>query len=153
MNRYLPFLLMLLAAAIFGACGDHHESDDHGHEHGHDHDGHDHDDDDHEHGEKTEIGSAQIGEHSVTLAVFGEIEAGHEAVLDIDVEGAPVAAVRAWVGVASGRGSLKANIEGKEGEYHGHLEVPGALPDGSEIWIELEGPNGKKTQASFKIPK
>lgn len=164
MTRPLSVFLMLVAAALFAACGDHHDSDDHGHENGHeDHDDHDHDDhghdgdgddhDDHAHGDRHEIGSATIGGRTVTLAVFGEIEAGHEAVLDIEVEGGAASAVRAWVGVSSGRGSLKAKIDGKDGEYHGHLEVPGKLPEGSEIWVELESADGKKAQASFKIPK
>ena len=72
MTRPLSVFLMLVAAALFAACGDHHDSDDHGHENGHeDHDDHDHDDhghdgdgddhDDHAHGDRHEIGSATIG--------------------------------------------------------------------------------------------
>lgn len=167
MTKTLSIFLMLVSAALFAACGDHDHPDGHGHEDGHeehndhdhdhgegsdhDHDGEDHDD--HASEERTEVGTAKIGGHNVTLAVLGDVEAGHEAVLDVEVEGGAVAAVRAWVGVSSGRGSLKARIDGKEGDYHGHIEVPGKLPEGSEIWVELEDADGKKARTSFKIPK
>lgn len=156
MKITIPTFLILLAAALFAACGDHHDEDGHGHgdgheEHHHDGEDHDHEHDDHDHGEREELGSAKIGDASVTVAVFGEIEAGHEAVLDIEVEGLPVSTVRAWVGISSGRGSLKGLIEGKDGEYHGHVEVPATLPEGSAVWVELESEGGKKAQASFKL--
>lgn len=158
MTRTLSIFLMLAAAVLFAACGDKHDGDGHDHGNGHeDHDDHDHehdgdDHDDHAHGDRHEVGSAKIGGRTVTLAVFGEIEAGHEAVLDVEVEGGSVSTLRAWVGISSGRGSLKAKIDGKDGDYHGHIEVPGKLPEGSEIWVELEDADGKKAQASFKIP-
>ena len=184
--------LMLLAAAIFAACGDDHKTDDHddhdgheheeghddhddhdGHEHeeGHDdHDGHEHKDgheghddhdgheheeghDDHEHGEKHALGKSKAGSHDVTLAIFGEIEAGHEAVVDIEIEGEEHITVRAWVGVESGKGSLKAKLEGKDGDYHGHLEVPAKLPDRSAIWVEIEDEKGSRNRTSFKFAK
>ncbi len=165
MKRYLSVLLMFLAVAAFAACGgdkesdEHHDDDGHEHEDGHDdHDGHDHKDGEHEgdehgdHGERHEVGKGQAGAFTVSLAVFGEIEAGHEAVLDVEVAGGTCTALRAWVGVESGKGSLKTKIDGEDGDYHGHIEVPATLAQGSAIWIELEGTDGKKSRTSFKLP-
>lgn len=156
MKYPLPLALLFLAALVLGACGDKHSKhDEHGHEneerdHAHEDDDHA---DEHDHGERVEVGSAAAGDLTVKLAVFGEVEAGHEAVLDIDVKGGSAAAVRAWVGVESGKGSLKAKIDGEDGAYHGHLEVPATLPQGSKIWVELELADGSRNAVSFAIPK
>jgi hypothetical protein len=157
MTRPLSLFLLLLAVAMFAACGDKPADpvtpagDANGHPDSGDHDsGEDHDD--HDHGERVELGESKAGAHTVTLALFGPIEAGQEAVLDIDVEGAAAETVRAWVGIESGRGSLKAKVEGEDGSYHGHLEVPATLPEGSAIWIELQAADGTRTRTSFPIP-
>ena len=98
------------------------------------------------------IGESKAGDFTVALAVFGEIEAGHEGVLDINVTDGKPAAVRAWVGVESGKGSMKAKVDGEDGDYHGHIEVPATLPEGSAIWVEVEGADGAKSATSFKLP-
>ena len=163
MNKKLSFILLLLAVAAFAACGgepaaehdDGHDAHDEqeGHEDCEDHAAHGEDGDEHgDHGERIEIGEAQAGPHSVHVAVFGDIEAGHEAVLDIEVSGAGVAAVRAWVGNESGRGSMKSKVDGEDGIYHGHVEVPATLADASAIWIEVEASNGTRSKTSFDMP-
>jgi hypothetical protein len=170
MTRTISLILLFLAVGLFAACGEKdtsghsdenghsHEDGDHDHEDGdHDHeDGdHDHEDgdhDEHDHGDRVDLGKASAGSFAVTLAIFGEIEAGHEGVLDIDIEGDP-AVVRAWVGVESGKGSLKAKVDGEDGGYHGHIEVPATLPEGSAIWIEVEDADGNKERVSFQIPE
>jgi hypothetical protein len=178
MTRYLSLLLLMLAVGMFAACGGDQKSGDadgdHGHEHdegddhddhdgddheGDDHEGHEHDEgddhdghDDEDHGKLTALGKSKAGAFEVSLGVFGEIEAGHEAVLDIDVAGTAPAAVRAWVGIESGKGSMKTKIDGEKGEYHGHLEVGKTLPEGSAIWVEVESADGTKAATSFAIP-
>lgn len=146
--------------------GTSHEDHDHDHDHdGDDHEGHDHAEDGHEghdhaadehgghggHGKRHELGKADIGGFAVTVATLGEIEAGHEGVVDVEVSGGAPSMVRAWVGVESAQGSLKAKLE-KEGDgYHGHVEVPATLPTGSAVWIEIEDADGKRAAASFKL--
>jgi len=155
MKSILTGIAAILFAFGLGGCGGDH--DDHGHDHGpgaheehaghDDHEGHDEHED---HGERHELGTADCGAFKVTVAVLGEIEAGAEGVLDIDVEGGTPAAVRAWVGIESGAGSMKAKIEGDHG-YHGHIEVPATLPEGAQVWIEVEDADGKKSTASFDL--
>ncbi len=173
MTRIFSFFVLTLALAMFSACGDehdngehdddhghsqddgdhHHEDGDHDHKDGdHDHDG-DHDDGGHgDHGDRHELGSATAGAFKVTVALFGDIAAGKEAVLDIDVEGGKVGALRTWVGSESGTGSMKAKLDGEDGSYHGHLEVPAKLANGSAIWVEVEDIDGKRSATSFTIP-
>ncbi len=161
MKKPISLSLLFLAVAAFAACGDKSvTTDEHGHEdgdHAHEGDDHAHEEgehaDEHDHGERIELGSAAAGPRTVKLAVFGEIEVGREAVLDIDVTGGPVAALRSWIGAESAKGSLKAKIDGEEGAYHGHVEVPATLPDGSRIWVEVELADGTRSLASFAIPK
>ena len=166
MKTALKWIAIFVITVSFAACdndghdhGDHKDGDKTGHKHGdgHDHkdgDGHDHKDGDgHEaHGTRVELGKADVGGFSVTVAVLGEIKAGAEGVLDIKVEGdTDPSVLRAWVGVESGEGSLKAKL-GKEGDdYHGHVEVPATMPEGSAVWVEIEDAEGKKSSASFKL--
>jgi hypothetical protein len=165
MKHFFSFFLLTLALALFTACGDDKpaggDDDDHGHAHNDDgshaddhEEGDDHGDEDghDDHGERTELGSSNAGAFKVTLALFGAVEAGKEAVLDIDVEGGTVAGLRTWVGVESGSGSMKAKLDGEDGAFHGHLEIPAKLADGSAIWVQVEDADGKRAATSFKIP-
>ncbi len=183
MKHFLSLLLLFLAAATFAACGgksasdahhdgdghdhgteadhdgDEHEAGDHdGHDHdGHDHDGHDHDGHDHgedaHHGPRHDLGEVEVAGLSLKVAVLGAVEAGREAVLDIEVTGGPCAALRAWIGIASGRGSMKARLDGTNGDFHGHIEVPSTLPTGSAIWLDVEGPGGTRERMSVALPQ
>lgn len=163
MKKFLSILTVLLLAIGLSACdndghnhADHKDGDKTGHKDG---DGHDHKDGDHEdghgheaHGTRVELGKVDVGGFSVTVAVLGEIKAGAEGVLDIKVEGdTDPAAVRAWVGVESGEGSLKGNLPKEDDDYHGHVEVPETMPEGSAVWVEIEDADGKKSSASFKL--
>lgn len=171
MTKLLFTLPIVLAIAGLSACGGG-DSDDHGHDHneaadhsGHDHgpgghDDHDHDDHDHDlgpepghggHGKRHELGQADIGGFKVTAASLGEIEAGHEGVLDVAVSGGSPSSVRAWIGVESGQGSLKAKLEKEGDNYHGHVEVPKKLPPNAAVWIEIENADGEQSAASFKL--
>jgi len=175
MKHFLSLLLLFLAAATFAACGGksssdaHHEGD--GHDHGTeaDHEGHDHDDDEHDgdehdghehagegdvhHGERHDLGKVEVAGLTLSVAVLGDVEAGHEAVLDIEVTGGTCTTLRAWIGVESGKGSMKSRIEGEAGDFHGHVEVPATLPAGSAIWLDVEGPGGKHERTSLPMPK
>lgn len=169
MKNCIASLTVLVIALGLVACDG---GDPKGHDHGashkdHDHgadgrEGHDHAEDGHEdhdhaagghdgHGERHELGKADIGGFAVTVATLGEIEAGHEGVVDIEVTGGAPSAVRAWVGVESAQGSLKAKLENEGDDYHGHVEVPATLPAGSAVWIEIEDADGKRSAASFKL--
>ncbi len=102
-------------------------------------------------GERYELGEANIGAFHVTVSSMGEIEPGHEGVLNLEVSGGEPVAVRAWVGVESARGSLRAKLYGHGKDFHGHLDVPASLPEGSALWIEIEDANGEKSTASITL--
>ena len=135
-----------LAALFFAACGkeEHAHSPGDGHDHakaGESHGGH---------GSMTKLGNIQLGDLVVSVAQEGKLEAGKELGLDLTfLPGKPMPqSVRAWVGVESAAGSVKAKLT-KEGEsgMHQHVEVPSPLPAGSAIWIEADIA-GKAVKAS-----
>ena len=97
------------------------------------------------------MGSSDLGDFKIKVASIGEITPGKEGVLDGEVSGGSLAAIRAWVGVESAKGSLKSKMGVSGKGFHGHVEVPTTLPDGSAIWLEVEDAAGKKHKASFKM--
>ncbi|HEX5052791.1 MAG TPA: hypothetical protein VFZ65_13525 [Planctomycetota bacterium] len=106
------------------------------------------------HGEEQSLGALTIGTHTFAVIQEGSVVAGKEAHLDlVFAAGIPLpGTVRAWAGVESSQGSMKAKL-GKENEttLHGHIEVPKPIPEGSKFWIEIEE-NGatKKDSVAWK---
>ena len=152
----IRLLLVASFALLLVACGgdDHaHDHGDHAHDHDHadhaDHahadDGHQHDhaagtEDDHGHGEAVALPSVTIGGWTVSGERFGEVTAGGEIAAELQLlpEDTVPTAVRAWIGDESGRGSVKAKAEATEHGWQVHVPVPGELPEGSQLWVEIE---------------
>jgi hypothetical protein len=110
--------------------------------------------DDHEHdaAAKHDLGSATIGAHTVQVAHYGEITPGEESDVDITVTGAAApAAVRAWIGVEGGAGSIKARAESEGDHFHAHVEAPTPMPADAKLWVEIEGADGTTTAGSFAL--
>ena len=125
------------------------KEDDHKHKEG----DHKHGDAEEEHkGEKKDLGTKKIGGFDVQLTQVGEVKPGEEAIFIIKPKGdGEPKAVRAWVGVESGKGSIRTKAEEeKEGEWHAHHAVSKPLPANSKVWVELETAAGK-TKASFDL--
>jgi hypothetical protein len=102
-------------------------------------------------GEKKDLGKQKVGAFEVQVTQVGDVTPGEEAIFIIKPkgEGEPKA-VRAWVGVESGQGSIKTKAEEeKEGEWHAHHPVSKPLPAKSKVWVELETGAGK-AKASFE---
>lgn len=151
----LPLFLLVALAGLVGCGGDTPDEDQTGHSAGKQDDdaGHEDDHDDHDdHGEKSDRGTKAAGPAKVSLGLYGNVVAGMEAIMDIEVEDMKPEAVRVWIGLerAQDSGSMKSKLDG-EGSYHGHVEVPAKLPDGSAIWIELEAPDGSRHRVSFDV--
>lgn len=146
---------------------DHKDGDDHDHKEG---DGHDHakpaagmpagkagDDhaghDDQGHGAGGAMGTATIG--AWTVSVSGEVKAGSEAHLDIELSGnaAEPAAVRVWIGSQDGKGSMKQKADGGGSEFHAHTDVPNPIPEDARLWIEIDDGKGGKSVGEFAIKK
>ena len=99
----------------------------------------------HEHGERIELGTIKVGEHTISVFQLAKIEAGKEADFDLDFPaGKPLpGTVRGWIGLESGVGSLKVKFEKEtDSRMHGHPEGPNPIPAGSMLWIEIEGAGG-----------
>ncbi len=141
--------------------------DGHGHKEG---DGHDHgkpaaaapaggagkaggDHGDHGHGEGGAIGTATIG--AWTVAVSGEVKAGAEAHLDIRLSGSTArpAAVRVWIGAQDGKGAMKQKADGGGAEFHAHADVPSPIPEGAQLWVEIDDGKGGKSVGGFPLKK
>ena len=131
-----------------------HEGEDHDdHDHG-DHDDHDHGDhDDHDHGDAHELGSVTIDGAEFKVSISGEIEPNAETHIDLVQTGGPKpAAVRLWIGIESGSGSLKSKADGHDNHFHGHAEVPAQIPANAALWIEVESASGNRTARSVALP-
>lgn len=147
MNRRLILCAALTTAAYSGvftppapAFGqakqekhEHKEGEKHEHDEGHK-------------GEKKVIGKQTIAGFEVQVAQVGEVEPGKEAVFIVTLKGGggKPKAVRGWIGVESGRGSIKSKAEDEKTEYHLHHEVAKPLPPKNKLWLELETATGKK---------
>ena len=78
------------------------------------------------------------------------IKPGGEGAFDLRVTGGKPKAVRFWVGLESGEGSVKAKADEETTDnWHTHVEVPDPLPPGSKFWVEIEPPQGEKQTVSF----
>ena len=125
--------------------------DGHGHAHGaggHDH-SHDHDAPTDTHaGPKHPLGTAKVGGFEVAVTQVGAVRPGEGATFEIRPAGAgEITAVRAWVGVEFGQGSVKAKAPRRGDFYDADLEVPAQLPAGCKVWVEIETPAGKAATA------
>jgi hypothetical protein len=105
-------------------------------------------------GIKQDLGKKEIGGYTVQVTQVGNVKAGEAAIFVITITGgaAEPKVVRAWVGVESGEGTIRAKAEEeKGGEWHAHLTVSKPMPAKSALWIELEaGANKPKASFTFK---
>lgn len=109
----------------------------------------------HTHGERIDAGEAKIGDLVVHAYQIVKPVPGKEA--DFDLDFAPgttmPVVVRGWIGVESGKGSMKVRFE-KETDLrmHGHPETPDPLVADARLWVEIETKTGV-VRGSFALPK
>ncbi|MDJ0740163.1 MAG: hypothetical protein QNJ91_10620 [Gammaproteobacteria bacterium] len=151
MQKIISMLLLISAVGVVDAADDKHRGHGHSHaghaEHGHTGDGHA------GNGHAHDVGHVRIAAVTFAVATHGDVDPGGEAVVSIDAEdGDAPRELRAWVGIKSGRGSVKRLLEADgHGHFHGHLEVPSPLPAGSALWIEVVTAAGRQ-RASLALP-
>jgi hypothetical protein len=104
---------------------------------------------------KSDLGTTTVAGLKLTASQLGDVKAGQPAVFEVAVEKeqAKPKAVRAWVGVASAEGSVKAKGEAHGDDYDVHVAVPAKLPESSQLWVEVELARGKKEKAGFDLKK
>jgi hypothetical protein len=106
------------------------------------------------HIERRALGEVRVGEHTISVFQVARITPGKEGDFDLDFPAGKAlpSAVRGWIGVESGQGALKVRFEKENASrMHGHPEVPSPLPEGSSLWIEIEGPTGvSKASVAFQ---
>ena len=170
-----PLALVFVAALFFASgCtgGDEggHDSDAAGHSHAdgdghdHDHDGHDHDhgdhdhDHDHDHGAEEDhgtehaLGKVVVGEITMDVSQYGELEGGKEIAFECTITSGSPTTIRAWVGPESGMGSMKGKGEKEDdGHFHIHVTCPLIVQVDHQLWLEVEGADGKKAKANLDL--
>lgn len=127
----------------------------HGEDHDHDHAKNGDHDHDHDHkpgshgGPVVDLGSIDL--EGITVAVTrdeGPITAGGDSPIDATITGAEPIAVRFWIGTRDGRGSVKAKAAVEDphapNRWHTHVEIPNPMPEGSQLWIEVELEGGAR---------
>lgn len=126
-----------------------------------DHAGHADHADGHSGGPVIELGTSQIGPFSThATRGQGKIVAGKDAPIDVTI--APAAAgdakavaVRFWIGLEGGKGSVKAKAEIEDpkepNRWHTHAEVPNPIATGSKLWVEIETDKGEVVTGSFGL--
>jgi hypothetical protein len=113
-------------------------------------DGHDHA------AEAKPLGSLVIGSQTIAIATAGDLTAGTELHVELQLKpDAPAPkAIRVWIGSENARGSVKAKAEaekGAKGAYEAHVEVPKPIPADSKLWIAIEQADGQTIKAAHAI--
>lgn len=152
-------LIPVCTALLLAACGGQSESGDAGADaHDHGPGGHSHGTEapstgDESHAQSTTLGSASLAGRSYEAAAFGPVVAGGEGHFELSASGGDApAALRAWIGLEDGRGSMKSLLESSGDSYHLHLMAPDPLPEGAALWLEAEDAAGETSTASIPLP-
>jgi len=105
--------------------------------------------------------STGTSEQSKTITVAGNTfrvlvkgSIAPNAVLDISIvqtSGTPVAAIRVWIGDASGVGSVKTKAHSHGASSHVHAKAPATLSADAALWIEVQNADGTSGSGSFHV--
>ncbi len=121
-----------------------------------DHAGHDHTK--HNHGKAVALGEVKAGEQRLLVSGSGTVAPGKSWPVELHLKPdlpAPTA-IRLWVGLETGRGSVKARAEAEKnakGEYAAHVEIPNPIPADSMLWLSIESANESVLKTSLALPK
>ena len=108
----------------------------------------------HEEHKRVPIGEATAGGLKLVATMDEPVKPGGEGAFDVTITGGKPKAVRFWVGVENGEGSVKAKAEEETADtWHTHVEVPDPLPADAKLWVEVEPPSGKPFKVSYDIKR
>ena len=100
------------------------------------------------------IGQQTVGTVTLVATMDAPVNAagGGEGAFDVVIKPTKPKAVRFWIGMESGEGSVKAKaVEETPDNWHTHAEVPSPLPPGAKFWVEVEPQAGDKFTVSFDL--
>ena len=105
------------------------------------------------HPNAVELGEQTVAKWRLKAKQDEPVKPGGDGAFDVTITGdGKPKAVRFWVGVQSGEGSVKAKAEEETpGNWHTHAEVPDPLPPGSKFWVEVEPAQGERFTAGFDM--
>jgi len=96
----------------------------------------------------TDLAPITIGPYTVQPMYEEELSDGH---FNLKISGGEVAAVREWVGPEDASGVMVAKTEIERDYYHGHVEMPNAIPADARLWIEIETTDGQRLKGSTPL--
>lgn len=103
-------------------------------------------------GSSLSTNSLTIAGITLNVTVNGSI--APNALLDVSIiqrDGVPAAAIRVWVGDASGVGSIKTKAHSHGASSHVHAQAPATLPTNSALWIEVQNAEGSSGSGSIQL--
>jgi hypothetical protein len=107
----------------------------------------------HQHAEAKPIGEVTLGGTVFTVELENKLEAGKEVEIKLTPKGElPKGKVRGWIGIESGKGSMKGHSHAEDGGLCIHAEAPETIAADAKIWLEIEV-DGAKTKVSVALPK
>ena len=93
-----------------------------------------------------------IGNITLQVTVKGSIAPNESLDVSlIQTSGPPAAAIRVWVGDASGVGSMKTMAHSHGSSSHVHAKAPAILPADSALWIEVQNADGTSGSGSLSL--
>lgn len=106
-----------------------------------------------EHAAGKPLGEVTLNGAVFTVELEGKLEAGKEVEIKLTPKGElPKGKVRGWIGIESGKGSMKGHSHAEDGGLCVHAEAPEVIAADAKIWLEIEV-DGAKSKVGLALPK
>lgn len=105
------------------------------------------------HAAGAKLGEVTLGGTAFTVELEGKLEAGKEVEIKLTPKGAlPQGKIRGWIGIESGKGSMKGHSHKEDDGLCVHAEAPEHITAEAKVWLEIEV-DGAKSKVSLDLPK
>jgi hypothetical protein len=106
-----------------------------------------------EHAAGAKLGEVTLGGTVFAVELEGKVEAGKEVEIKLTPKGAlPSGKIRGWIGIESGKGSMKGHSHKEDDGLCVHAEAPEAIAADAKVWLEIEV-DGAKSKVGLALPK
>lgn len=107
----------------------------------------------HQHAAGAKLGEVTLGGTVFTVELEGKVEPGKEVEIKLTPKGAlPAGKIRGWIGIESGKGSMKGHSHKEDDGLCVHAEAPETIAADAKVWLELDV-DGTKTKVGLGLPK